>query len=104
MQRIPIYICPSEVNDRPGEAPDPVRYPCSYAANVGSWFVYDPNTGQGGDGAFPMNRRRGNAADFGDGLSNTVGFAEVKAYGDYLLGTARRPATPPPNSPAEVLA
>src|SRR5438067_2020424 len=37
-QRIPIYLCPSEVNDvlLPGTPP---RYPMSYGANVGTWFV-----------------------------------------------------------------
>jgi prepilin-type N-terminal cleavage/methylation domain-containing protein len=103
-QRIAIYMCPTEKNDMP-RASNPVRYPLTYGANFGSWFVYDPTTGRGGDGAISMNR--GNtAADFEDGLSNTVGFAEVKAFGNYLLGPAQ-PNTlnaPPPNTPAELLA
>jgi prepilin-type N-terminal cleavage/methylation domain-containing protein/prepilin-type processing-associated H-X9-DG protein len=104
-QRIAVYLCPSEVNDRARTDSTPVRYPLTYAGNFGSWFVYDPNTGKGGDGVFSMNR--GNrTADFTDGLSNTVGFAEVKAYGSYLLGTGL-PGTlgaPPPDSPAAQLA
>ena len=56
MQRIPVYVCPSEVNDKARTSSTPVRYPSTYAGNYGSWFVFDPNTGQGGDGAFPMNR------------------------------------------------
>jgi prepilin-type processing-associated H-X9-DG protein len=44
-------------------------------------------------------------ADFTDGLSKTVGFAEVKVFGAYLLGTGSLPAgAPPPTSPAALLA
>jgi prepilin-type N-terminal cleavage/methylation domain-containing protein len=106
-QRIAIYMCPSEVNDkpRPPSSPSqPPRYPTSYGVNVGTWFVYDPTTGKGGDGAFPMNKGLA-PADFRDGLSNTVGLAEVKAFGAYNLGSAALPAgTPPPTSAADVLA
>jgi len=102
-QRIPIYVCPSEVNDKP-RASTPPRYPTSYAANVGSWMVWNPNNGQAGDGAIPMNRGCKHG-DFTDGLSNTVAFAEVKVFGAYLLATAPLPAnTPPPSTPAGVLA
>src|SRR5262249_12480105 len=60
-------------------------------------------TGQGGNGAFPMNQ--GNrVADFVDGLSNTVGFAEVKAYTSYLLGAGLPAGAAPPASPAALLA
>ena len=58
-QRIPIFVCPSEVNDRmkpatSTTAPGAInRYPCTYGANVGTWKTWDPNTGQGGDGALP---------------------------------------------------
>ena len=97
--RIPIFICPSEVNPapRPGNPP---RYPLNYAANVGTWLVYDPNTGAGGDGAFPMNQGV-RAIEFRDGMSNTVGFAEVKAYGSYLLG-GNFPGGPDVPAPAKV--
>src|SRR5439155_984711 len=47
-QRIAVYLCPNEINDRARDTSTPVRYPLNYAANVGSWFVYDPNKGQGG--------------------------------------------------------
>jgi prepilin-type N-terminal cleavage/methylation domain-containing protein/prepilin-type processing-associated H-X9-DG protein len=107
-QRIAVYVCPSEVNDvgRPG---NPNRYPTSYAANEGMWAIWDPNTGQGGNGAFPMVAypcKQGNRmTDLVDGTSNTVGFAEVRAYGNYLLPNASLPANPPPPAtPAAVLA
>jgi prepilin-type N-terminal cleavage/methylation domain-containing protein/prepilin-type processing-associated H-X9-DG protein len=104
-QRIAVLLCPDEINDHARTTSTPVRYPLSYASNVGSWFVFDPNTGAGGDGAIAMNRAT-RAADFTDGLSNTVGFAEVKAYGSYLLGTGvpNVPNAGIPSSPDQVLA
>jgi prepilin-type N-terminal cleavage/methylation domain-containing protein/prepilin-type processing-associated H-X9-DG protein len=103
-QRVAVYLCPAEINDHARTDSTPVRYPLNYAANVGSWFVYDPVSGQGGDGAIPMNRGT-RPGDFTDGLSNTVGFAEVKAYGSYLLNTGvpRSLAAPPPATPAALV-
>jgi prepilin-type N-terminal cleavage/methylation domain-containing protein/prepilin-type processing-associated H-X9-DG protein len=102
-QRISVYVCPSDPNVKP-RASNPPRYPTSYAANVGTWFVLDPTTGQGGDGAFPMNVGC-TIGSFSDGLSNTVGFAEVKVFGTYLLGSGSFPLnTPPPADPAALVA
>ncbi len=103
MQRIPIYLCPSESNDMPRQS-TPVRYPLNYGANEGTWFVLDPASGQAGNGAIPLNRGV-RVGDISDGLSNTVGFSEVKAFGAYLFGNKGLPATtPPPNSAADQLA
>ena len=94
-QRIPIYVCPSEVNDRMKDATSPSgpasinRWPTTYAANVGTWMAWNPLTGQGGDGAitFATSLNGGNTiGSITDGTSNTIGFAEVKAY-QYLLKT-----------------
>jgi len=107
-QRIPIYLCPSETRDRAKLPTTPTgitRYPLNYAANEGTWLVWDPNTGIGGDGpiALTSDPRGGVAiAEVTDGLSNTVGFAEVKAYGAYLLGGS--PTATPPATPADQLA
>jgi prepilin-type N-terminal cleavage/methylation domain-containing protein/prepilin-type processing-associated H-X9-DG protein len=111
--RIPIYLCPSEVNDR--ERPDGtiVYYPLNYGANVGIWQVFDPISGVSGTGAFPVRFRsqmseviaRGHATSaFTDGLSNTIGFAEVKAYQPYLRdgGTPNIPNAANPVTPSEV--
>lgn len=106
-QRIPIYLCPSEINDRakPGSSATAItRYPLNYAANVGSWMIWNPTNGQGGDGAIPLaSNPQGGAktGDFPDGLSNTVGYAEVKAYGAYLLGGT--PTATAPTSTAAIL-
>src|SRR5438067_8628141 len=75
-QRIPIYLCPSEVNDvakPPTGSQTITRYPLNYAANVGTWMVWDPNIGQGGDGAIVLTSD-GNGGtkigDYPDGMSN----------------------------------
>jgi prepilin-type N-terminal cleavage/methylation domain-containing protein/prepilin-type processing-associated H-X9-DG protein len=113
--RVPIYVCPSEVNDR--ERPDGAvtHYPLSYGANTGVWLVFDPNTSRAGDGAFPVRHRpftsqlvaRGHAVGaFTDGTSNTIGFAEVKAYTPYFRngGNPAAANAPPPSDPAAVVA
>jgi prepilin-type processing-associated H-X9-DG protein len=104
-QRIATYLCPDEINDHARTTSSPVRYPLDYAAAVGSWFVYDPNTGLGGNGALPMNHYT-RIAEIVDGTSHTIGFAEVKAFGTYVLrnGIPNTLGTPPPNDPAAVLA
>jgi prepilin-type processing-associated H-X9-DG protein len=66
--------------------------------NLGTWLVYDPTTGANGDGALVVNRGTTSAA-IRDGLSNTLAFAEVKAYQPYLRNT-NEPTPMPPISPA----
>jgi prepilin-type N-terminal cleavage/methylation domain-containing protein len=103
--RNPIYLCPSEVNDRPRPDGAVTHYPLNYAANAGTWLVYNAATGQSGDGAFAVNRALA-PRDFLDGTSNTVAFAEVKAFTPYLRdgGNPATAAAPPPASPAAVAA
>jgi prepilin-type N-terminal cleavage/methylation domain-containing protein/prepilin-type processing-associated H-X9-DG protein len=113
--RVPIYLCPSEVNDRERVDGSVTHYPINYGANVGVWFVFDPNSSTSGAGAFPVRHRpftsqlvaKGNSvAAFIDGTSNTIGFAEVKAYTPYFRngGNPAAPNTPPPSDPAVVAA
>jgi len=104
-QRIAVYLCPAEVNDKPRITATLSRYPLNYAANVGSWFVYDPATGQGGDGALPANSPT-RTASFLDGLSNTIGFAEVKAFTDLVHdgGNPNVLGVPVPTSVSALLA
>jgi hypothetical protein len=101
--RIPTYLCPSEVNDRlrvnatTGAAE---HYPINYGGNLGIWFVWDPATGRGGEGAFYPNSKL-KSGSFTDGLSKTLAFAEVKAYNPYFRNAAQaNPAMP--TSPAAV--
>lgn len=103
--RIPVYLCPSEPNDRsrPDAKPtDPTftHYPLNYGANMGEWFIFDPRTGRGGTGLFFPNSRIG-LGGIADGTSNTIAFSEVKAWNPYVRdgknpGTigALRPKTP----------
>lgn len=99
--RVPIYLCPSEINDRARITPTLVHYPLNYAFNEGTWFIYDPATGNVGDGAFHPNRAF-RAGDFTDGLSNTLAVAEVKAFQPNLWDTSNPNAlaVPPPSNPA----
>ncbi len=113
-QRIAIYVCPSEVNDKMKEATSTTgpgainRWPNTYGVNVGTWMVWDPNTGQGGDGALPYTSTPNGGTTHGaysDGLSNTVAFAETKAYTFNRVSNTSLPAgTPPPTTPTDVLA
>jgi prepilin-type N-terminal cleavage/methylation domain-containing protein/prepilin-type processing-associated H-X9-DG protein len=100
-KRVATFICPSEINDK-GFGTDP-RYSnkhwmINYAANEGTWAVLC-NKSSGmmvGDGAFAPTRGF-NYADFTDGMSNTVGVAEVKGFTVRAGGTAS--AAAPPNDP-----
>ncbi len=101
--RVPIYFCPADKNDMVRtNGGNPFVYPHTYGFNFGTWFVYDPNTGGGGDGVFHPNSRL-RPANITDGLSNTLCAAEVKAFTSYVRNT-RDPGAAPPSSPAAVAA
>jgi len=71
--QVPVFRCPSDVSREAESAGDQVKRPLSYGANFGTWFIYDPQTGQGSDGAFVVNRAL-TPADFLDGMSQTLAF------------------------------
>jgi prepilin-type N-terminal cleavage/methylation domain-containing protein len=99
--RIPVFLCPSEVNDRVRtNAAGPYVYPLNYGFNFGTWLVWNPATGQGGDGVFFPNARLGPTA-ISDGLSNTLMVAEVRAFTPYSRNLA---APGPPLPPADAAA
>jgi len=102
--RVPTFMCPSELNDRvrvdSGGAP--IVYPQNYGFNFGTWFVYDPKTDKGGDGAFFVNSRL-TPARFRDGLSNTLGATEVKAFTSYFRNT-QDPGPIVPSLPSDLSA
>jgi prepilin-type N-terminal cleavage/methylation domain-containing protein/prepilin-type processing-associated H-X9-DG protein len=101
--RIPVFLCPSEVNDvvrtKNGA---PFVYPHNYGFNCGTWLVWNPVSGQGGDGVFHPNARYGPAA-ITDGLSNTLMIAEVKAFTPYSRNMTSAPALTVSNDPAVAL-
>lgn len=100
--RVPIYHCPSEAYDqvRQNASGQPYVYPQNYGFNFGSWLVYNPVTGQGGDGVFLVNGRLGPEGIL-DGLSNTLGAAEVKAFTSYFRNTAD-PGPTVPDTPEQL--
>jgi prepilin-type N-terminal cleavage/methylation domain-containing protein len=102
--RIPTYLCPSEIHDtlRLDSSGNPKVYPQNYGFNFGTWLVYDPATGEKGDGSFFVNSRT-TPASFRDGLSNTLCAAEVKAFTSYFRNTAD-PGPNPPAAPADLAA
>ena len=111
-KRVATYICPSEVNDK-GSGTDPTygskNWTIDYAVNLGTWAVLT-NKAAGmrtGDGAFAPNRGFG-PQDFTDGMSNTLGVAEVKGYTVRIAATPNTTvyASPPavPSVPADLAA
>jgi hypothetical protein len=111
-KRIATYICPAEINDK-GSGTDPVygnkNWTLDYAVNLGTWPVLTAKATAMlvGDGAFCPNRGF-RPADFIDGMSNTLGMSEVKAYTNRVSSTPNTTvyAVPPPapSSPADILA
>ena len=81
--RVAIYLCPSDINDMPRPDGALTHYPVSYGANNGTWMVWNPVTGAGGDGMFYPNSGL-QQRDVKDGTSNTLAFSEVKAFTPYL--------------------
>ena len=98
----PFYVCPSEVRDQVRiEDGVPSTYPINYGVNGGVWFVYDPTTGQGGDGVFYPKSRLSNGGII-DGLSNTICAAEVKAWTPYFRNAGQGGDLPIPTSTSAV--
>ncbi len=104
--RVPLYICPSDAKGgTPRLASGASLYCQNYGFNFGTWFVYDPVTGQGGNGLFYPNSSIRLAA-ITDGTSNTLMASEVRSWQAYT-----RNAPPPapytmqiPASVSEVVA
>lgn len=91
--RIPIFICPSEVNDMVRtKANAPFVYPQNYGFNMGDWLVYDPTERTKSVGPYYVNSR---VSVIRDGTSNTLCAAEVKAFTSYIRNTADPGATIP---------
>ena len=94
-----IFICPSEPNGFPRtKSGVPYVSPHTYGFNAGTWFVYDPASGVGGDGVFLPNAKL-KPGQIADGLSKTLCVAEVKAFTPYVRNTADPGSTHPPTAP-----
>lgn len=83
--KVAAYSCPSDPKSDQVRDPGGGRallYPTTYGFNYGSWFIFNPTTGMGGEGAFFPNSRLSDGA-FTDGTSNTLLASEVKAWTPY---------------------
>ena len=80
----PLFSCPSDVHAglrlREGA---PYVHSTSYGFNMGTWLIYDPVTGESGDGAFGVNRAT-RMRQIRDGLSKTLAAADVKSFTSYI--------------------
>lgn len=104
--KISVYVCPSDPRgDEARSFSDsrPTLFPTTYGFNFGTWFVFDPATGRGGNGAFFPNARLTMANFQRDGTSHTLLAAEVHAWQPYFRNAGPSQTTIP-NSPAEAAA
>jgi prepilin-type N-terminal cleavage/methylation domain-containing protein len=94
--RIPALLCPSEPNTQVRKKADgtPEYAPLNYAINLGTWNVFTPPRGPGGDGPFFPNSNL-KASQVSDGLSKTIALAEVKAYTSYFRNAGQTAPTMP---------
>ncbi len=94
--RIPTLMCPSEVNDtlRLTSSGAPNTWPVNYVVNFGTWFVWNPDTGEGGDGVFHPNSTFG-MAGIVDGTSNTLMTSEARSFTPYSRNLTGVSLTPP---------
>ena len=115
--RIASYICPSDPNVRERVDGAFTYHPVNYGPCMGTWFVYNPATGAGGDTALPAVGVPGTAAtrpspgtvrpaSVSDGLSNTLGVSEFKTFNPYLRdgGSPSALGVAPPATPAAAVA
>jgi prepilin-type N-terminal cleavage/methylation domain-containing protein/prepilin-type processing-associated H-X9-DG protein len=103
--RIAVFSCPSD--ELAAEVRDPgggkvLLFATTYGFNLGTWFVYDPATERGGDGAFYPNSFL-RLSKFEDGTSKTLAVAEVKAWTHYKRNGGPS-STTIPNTPDEAAA
>ncbi|MEZ6063030.1 MAG: DUF1559 domain-containing protein [Planctomycetaceae bacterium] len=110
--RVPGYVCPSDPKgdnlrdtSATGSTSGISLYPTTYGFNFGTWLIFDPATGRGGDGLFHPNSSI-RIEHVTDGTSNTLMASEVHAWTHYLRngGPAAPYATQVPQSPQDVAA
>jgi len=83
--RVPSYACPSDPKSNRARNTGTngiFLMPTCYGFNFGTWIVFDPTTGRGGDGiTFPNSNIK--MASLTDGTSNTLLASEVHAWTAY---------------------
>jgi hypothetical protein len=102
--KIKVYTCPSEIKAVVRQGASQNHHPQNYGINYGTWLVFDAQTATTGNGAFVVNAPLRDGG-FTDGMSNTLAFAEVKAYQPKLANSSTPGALGAalPGSPATVL-
>ena len=101
--RVDSLLCPNEINDKLRlSGGQPAYYPLNYAYNAGEWNVWDVRSRTAGRGSFVPNVAL-QPRDFLDGMSNTLAFAEVKAYTAYNRDDAGVDASTPQPSDVPAL-
>ncbi|WP_437201839.1 DUF1559 family PulG-like putative transporter [Planctomicrobium sp. SH664] len=109
--RVPVYVCPTDPNaDRlrntgTDASPGIMLYCTTYGFNFGTWQIFDPRTGKGGDGVFHPNSRY-TLSSITDGTSNTLMASEVHAWTNYMRngGPGAAYLTTPPSNVSEMQA
>ena len=103
--KIATFICPSETRAVARPSGAVTHFPLNYAVNLGTWFIFDAASGQTGDGAFTVNGGL-TPGVYLDGMSNTIAFAEVKAWSRRLSNSGQPAAfgAPIPSAPSAVVA
>ncbi|MCA9113507.1 MAG: DUF1559 domain-containing protein [Planctomycetaceae bacterium] len=81
--RVPVFLCPSEPNDKVRLDGGLEIYPINYGFNGGTWEYWNETNGKKGDGAFCVNSSF-RPRDFVDGMTNTLAFGEVKTFTPYI--------------------
>lgn len=86
---VPAMSCPSDFNagnrTRNG---DVYVHSTSYGFNMGTWFIYDPATGEVGNGVFRVGTPTTHSS-IKDGLSNTLAATDVKSFTAYIRNAVR---------------
>jgi len=102
--KIPTFLCPAEMRAKQkyDAGGNPVHFPLNYVTNQGTWFIFNPVNREGSSGSF-RHYDGLRASMITDGHSNTLGFAEVKAYTSYLRNSSATSLTQSmPTSPADI--
>lgn len=100
---VPTYRCGSDAHSATlCQAEEGLVRPVSYAFNFGTWFIYDPRTREGSDGAFFPGSSLG-PAGIADGLSQTLALSEVKTFQPMFVNTVD-PGPTFPTKPAQFAA
>jgi prepilin-type N-terminal cleavage/methylation domain-containing protein/prepilin-type processing-associated H-X9-DG protein len=103
--KVASFLCPSEINTALTLNGGLYYAPTSYGGSAGTWFIWDPNTNTVGDGTFNVNKGT-TLASITDGLSNTLGMAEMKTTWSVLRNglSPNTLGSPPPTTAAQVIA